>query len=82
VVTHSSGNHAGALALAAQMRGVPSYIVVPEGAPQCKLDAIATYGGVISRCKATVGSCNLTPGCSRIGCALFNRLELKYDEPL
>lgn len=30
VVTHSSGNHAGALALAAKVRGVPSYIVVPE----------------------------------------------------
>ena len=30
VVTHSSGNHAGALALAAKVKGVPSYIVVPE----------------------------------------------------
>ena len=50
VVTHSSGNHAGALALAAQTMGCPAYIVVPDGAPQCKLDAIATYGGTITRC--------------------------------
>ena len=54
VVTHSSGNHAGALALAAKTKGIPSYIVVPEGAPQCKLDAIETYGGEITRCEATV----------------------------
>ena len=54
VVTHSSGNHAGALALAAKTKGIPSYIVVPEGAPQCKLDAIETYGGQITRCEATV----------------------------
>ena len=54
VVTHSSGNHAGALALAAQTMGCPAYIVVPDGAPQCKLDAIATYGGTITRCAPTV----------------------------
>ena len=53
VVTHSS-NHAGALALAAQTMGCPAYIVVPDGAPQCKLDAIATYGGTITRCAPTV----------------------------
>mmetsp|Transcript_67130 Transcript_67130/g.212481 ORF Transcript_67130/g.212481 Transcript_67130/m.212481 type:complete len:117 (-) Transcript_67130:1131-1481(-) len=34
VVTHSSGNHAGCLALAAQMRGIPAYIVVPNTTPQ------------------------------------------------
>lgn len=62
VVTHSSGNHAGALALAAKMKGVPSYIVVPEGCPQCKLDAIETYGGVITRCKATVADREATAG--------------------
>uniref|UniRef100_A0A7S0RMM5 Serine racemase n=1 Tax=Pyramimonas obovata TaxID=1411642 RepID=A0A7S0RMM5_9CHLO len=54
VVTHSSGNHAGALALAAKTRGIPSYIVVPWGAPECKLAAIKTYGGAITQCEATV----------------------------
>ncbi len=33
VCTHSSGNHAQALALAARMRGIPAYIVMPENAP-------------------------------------------------
>jgi threonine dehydratase len=54
VVTHSSGNHAGALALAAQLRGIPAYIVVPFGAPECKLAAIRTYGGIITQCEANV----------------------------
>jgi|TARA_B110000977_G_scaffold201072_1_gene293985 serine racemase len=54
VVTHSSGNHAAALALAAKTLQIPAYIVVPTGAPQCKLNAIATYGGVVTRCAATV----------------------------
>jgi len=54
VVTHSSGNHAGALALAAQLRGIPAHIVVPSNTPQCKLDAIATYGGKIVKCTPTM----------------------------
>jgi len=54
VVTHSSGNHAGALALAARTIGIPAHIVVPEGAPACKLDAIHEYGGIMTRCKVTL----------------------------
>lgn len=42
---HSSGNHAAALALAAQLRGIPAYIVVPNNAPACKLAAVKEYGG-------------------------------------
>ena len=56
VVTHSSGNHAGALALAARTVGVPAYIVVPHGAPACKLAAIEAYGGKITRCEPTVSA--------------------------
>lgn len=41
----SSGNHAAALALAAKLRGVPAYIVVPNNAPACKLAAVKEYGG-------------------------------------
>lgn len=44
-MTHSSGNHGGALALAAKMRGIPAHVVVPENTPQCKIDAITGYGG-------------------------------------
>lgn len=54
VVTHSSGNHAGALALAARMRGVSAYIVMPSNAPQVKKNAVAGYGGQITFCEPTL----------------------------
>ncbi|GAB4463768.1 MAG: pyridoxal-phosphate dependent enzyme [Anaerolineales bacterium] len=54
VVTHSSGNHAQALALAARLRGIPAYIVMPDSAPQVKKDAVAGYGGRITFCEPTL----------------------------
>lgn len=54
VVTHSSGNHAQALALAARLRGIPAYIVMPDNAPQVKKDAVAGYGGQITFCEPTL----------------------------
>jgi threonine dehydratase len=54
VVTHSSGNHAAALALAARNRGIPAYIVMPSNAPQVKKDAVAGYGGQITFCEPTL----------------------------
>lgn len=54
VVTHSSGNHGAALALAAKTRGIPAYIVVPEGANPAKLKAIEQAGGQISFCVNTM----------------------------
>ena len=50
VVTHSSGNHGAALALAARTRGIPAHIVVPEGAVAAKLANIERAGGIIHRC--------------------------------
>src|SRR5690606_15422718 len=50
VVTHSSGNHGAALALAAQLRGIPCHVVVPDGAVQAKLAAIEHYGARLHRC--------------------------------
>ncbi|MBN8728287.1 MAG: pyridoxal-phosphate dependent enzyme [Xanthomonadales bacterium] len=50
VVTHSSGNHGAALALAAKTRGIPAHVVVPDGAVAAKLAAIASYGAVLHRC--------------------------------
>lgn len=50
VATHSSGNHAQALALAAQIRGIPAYIVMPENAPQVKVNAVRDYGAEITFC--------------------------------
>ncbi|KAH7864481.1 hypothetical protein Vadar_029999 [Vaccinium darrowii] len=45
VVTHSSGNYAAALSLAAKLRGIPAYIVVPKNAPKCKVENVKRYGG-------------------------------------
>ncbi len=56
VVTHSSGNHAAALALAAAMNGVKAYIVMPENAPVVKKNAVAGYGAEITFCKSTLES--------------------------
>ncbi len=54
VSTHSSGNHAQALALAAKLRGVPAYIVMPNNAPLVKKNAVAGYGGQITFCEPTL----------------------------
>jgi threonine dehydratase len=54
VATHSSGNHAQALALAARLRGIPAFIVMPENAPAVKKAAVAGYGGQITFCKPTL----------------------------
>jgi threonine dehydratase len=54
VCTHSSGNHAAALALAARMRGIPAYIVMPNNAPSVKKNAVAGYGGQITFCEPTL----------------------------
>ena len=42
-----SGNHAAALALAAKLRGIPSYIVIPKNAPKCKVENVKRYGGQV-----------------------------------
>ncbi|MEA5667113.1 pyridoxal-phosphate dependent enzyme [Stenotrophomonas sp. ATCM1_4] len=50
VVTHSSGNHGAALALAARSRGIPCHVVVPEGAVATKLANIVRNGATLWRC--------------------------------
>jgi threonine dehydratase len=54
VVTHSSGNHAAALALAAGMNKVKANIVMPDNAPVVKKNAVAGYGAEITFCKPTL----------------------------
>jgi threonine dehydratase len=54
VAAHSSGNHAGALALAAAERGIPCYVVMPAGAPRAKIEAVRAYGGHVIDCKPTL----------------------------
>jgi threonine dehydratase len=54
VVTHSSGNHAAALALAAGLNGIRAFIVMPENAPLVKKNAVKGYGASITFCKPTL----------------------------
>ncbi|MCX7047199.1 MAG: pyridoxal-phosphate dependent enzyme [Candidatus Sumerlaeota bacterium] len=56
VVAHSSGNHAQALALAARLRGIPAYIVMPNNAPAVKKAAVEGYGGKITFCQPTLAA--------------------------
>jgi threonine dehydratase len=56
VVTHSSGNHGAALALAAKTRGIPAHVVVPEGTLKPKLAAIAAYGATLHFCAPTLAA--------------------------
>jgi threonine dehydratase len=62
VSTHSSGNHAQALALAARLRGIPAYIVMPNNAPAVKKAAVAGYGGQITFCEPTLEAREATLG--------------------
>ncbi len=54
VVTHSSGNFAQALSLAARSLDVKAYIVMPDTAPQVKKEAVKGYGGNIIECESTI----------------------------
>ena len=56
VATHSSGNHAAALALAASVRDMPARIVMPSNAPAVKKAAVAGYGGEIIECEPTLAA--------------------------
>ncbi|MGK9369087.1 threonine ammonia-lyase [Melioribacter sp. Ez-97] len=56
VTTHSSGNHAAALALSAKLLNAKAYIVMPETAPKIKKDAVHTYGAEIFFCQPNLKS--------------------------
>lgn len=51
VVTHSSGNHAQAIALAAKNRGIKAYVVMPNTTPTVKKAAVAGYGATVIECE-------------------------------
>jgi threonine dehydratase len=54
IATHSSGNHAQAIARAGKILCVPAYIVMPNNAPQIKKDGVKGYGGQIFECEPTL----------------------------
>lgn len=56
VLTHSSGNHAQALALAARQAGVKAWIVMPENAPAVKKAAVLDYGAEVITCPSTLAA--------------------------
>src|SRR5579875_524694 len=56
VVTHSSGNHAQALALAAALRGIPAHLVMPRNASPVKRRAVEKYGGRVIECEPTLAA--------------------------
>jgi threonine dehydratase len=56
VATHSSGNHAAALARAARLRGIPAYIVMPANASLAKRAAVTRYGGEITDCEPSLAA--------------------------
>jgi len=81
VGTHSSGNHAAALALAARIAGAPAYIVMPRTAPEIKKVAVAGYGGIITFCEPTQEARESTMNRIQIetGCTFihpYNRFEI------
>jgi threonine dehydratase len=56
IVTHSSGNHATAVACAAAWRGTRAWIVMPKNAPRVKVEAVEAYGGKIAFCEPTISA--------------------------
>jgi serine racemase len=52
----NSGNHAAALALAADLRDIPAYVVIPNNAPDCKIQNVIRYSGQITYSQPTLQS--------------------------
>ena len=79
VCTHSSGNHAQALALAAKLRGVSAYIVMPRTAPQVKVMGVKSHGAEITFCEPNLAARESTAAeiIERTGAALIH----PYDNP-
>ncbi|MFT3905372.1 MAG: pyridoxal-phosphate dependent enzyme [Steroidobacteraceae bacterium] len=80
VLTHSSGNHGAALARAAQLRGIPSYVVMPRNVAALKRANVAAYGAEIVECEATLAAREQTAAALQArtgGCFVH-----PYDDPL
>ena len=79
VVTHSSGNHAGALALAAKLRGIAAHVVMPRTASPVKKRAVEEYGGRIVECEPTQEARESTA--ARLLAETGGTLVPPYDHP-
>ena len=78
VVTHSSGNHGAALALAARTRGIACHVVVPDGAVAAKLANIQRHGATLWRCEATQAARQAT--CAQVQQATGAQLVHPYAD--
>ncbi len=78
VYTHSSGNHGAALAYAAQRRGIPAYVVMPENAARVKHANVARYGAIIRLCPPTQSA--REQACADIGRETGGALVHPYDD--
>jgi threonine dehydratase len=79
VATHSSGNHAQALALAARTRGIPAHVVMPISAPAVKREAVAGYGARIIPCEPTLAAREQT--LARVVTETGAEFVHPYDDP-
>jgi threonine dehydratase/serine racemase len=79
VVTHSSGNHAQALALAAKLRGIPAHIVMPRTASPVKRRAVEGYGGRVIECEPNQAAREATA--ERVVAETGGTLIHPYDNP-
>lgn len=79
VVTHSSGNHGGALALAARTRGIACHVVVPDNAVAAKLVAIEAYGAILHRCTSTITA--REDACAQVQAQTGAELVHPYTDP-
>ena len=78
VVTHSSGNHAAAVARAAQLRGIPARIIMPTTAPQSKVRNVGAYGGWISFCEPNLAA--REAACARVAAQTGATLVHPFDD--
>lgn len=79
VVTHSSGNHAQAVAIAARARGVPAHIVIPTDAPRVKRAAVESYGATVHPCEPTLDA--RTETAAKVVAETGGTLVPPYDHP-
>ena len=79
VATHSSGNHAQALACAARMRGIQAHVVMPTDSAQSKRSAVESYGGRVIDCEPNLASRATTAArvCEETGATFI----APYDHP-
>ena len=79
VATHSSGNHAQALACAAQLRGIAAHVVMPSDSSRTKRAAVESYGGRVIDCEPNLTSraSTATRVCAETGATFI----APYDHP-